>query len=87
MTIVDLYNKGYLGIQLKPGVGYLKLEGQDEDGQPVVQIVEPDRIYQVTYLSPEEGVGLFEIDKDNSVAFRINEKIWDYTSTYTGVLN
>ena len=85
MTTVELYEKGYLGIQLKPGIEYLLLEGEDEDGKLITQKVTADRIYQVTYLSFTDRVGLFEIDEENSCVFQIDEAIWDFTSTYSDV--
>lgn len=86
MTIQQLYNKGWLGIQLVPGIEYLDLQGSDENGRPITARVEANCIYQVTYLSPE-GVGLFDLDKENSVAFNLEEKLWQYTSTHSDILH
>lgn len=87
INLQELFNKGWLGIQLKEGIAQLELKGYDENGQEIAQTIEANRIYKVTYLDMNQGFGLFAIDKENEVAFRINEKVWVYTSLYNGPIS
>ena len=87
MTIEDIYKAGYLGIQLKQGVGNLTFNSCDENGEEIHIEIYANQIYPVTYIDKGGVVGILNIDGENSLSYHISDGIWEYTSTYSEILH